>query len=74
MQLFSAEESDSDDDLILPDGPAPGTNGAESDESTGSEDSDDEEDDDIPMPEGPPPPKPLTANSKHTLFHVGMSR
>jgi len=39
--------NDSDDDIVMPDGPPPGQDERE-----------DDSDDDIPMPEGPPPPKP----------------
>jgi hypothetical protein len=51
-------ESDSDDDLVMPEGPAPG----EQSESESSDDSD--ESDDIPMPDGPPPSGPSSRNGK----------
>ncbi|TFK56791.1 hypothetical protein OE88DRAFT_1650255 [Heliocybe sulcata] len=40
------QEGDSDDDIVMPEGPPPGGNGSDVDS-----------DDDIPMPEGPPPLK-----------------
>lgn len=58
-------ESDSDDDLVMPEGPAPG----DESEDESSDDSDDS--DDIPMPEGPPPPK---ADGKWIYEPKGLPR
>ncbi|KAH9858235.1 WW domain binding protein 11-domain-containing protein [Lenzites betulinus] len=44
-EVDSEAEEESDDDIIMPEGPPP-------------EEESDDSDDDIPMPEGPPPPKP----------------
>lgn len=41
------EGSDDDDDIVMPDGPAPYADTSDSDNS----------DTDIPMPPGPPPPR-----------------
>lgn len=42
----ASDEDDTDDDIVMPAGPPPGSN---------VENGDDDSDDDIPMPEGPPP-------------------
>ena len=41
------EGSEGDDDVVMPEGPAPSADMSDSDDS----------DDDIPMPLGPPPPR-----------------
>lgn len=46
LRLISIYAEDTDDDILMPDGPPPGASREEEEEDT---------DDDIPMPEGPPP-------------------
>jgi hypothetical protein len=45
-RLIYIDAEDTDDDILMPDGPPPGASREEEEEDT---------DDDIPMPEGPPP-------------------
>ncbi|KDE07354.1 hypothetical protein MVLG_02396 [Microbotryum lychnidis-dioicae p1A1 Lamole] len=61
------EDEDEDDDIVMPEGPPPG-----------SDDSDEDSDDslgDIPMPPGPPPPKAMTGpNGQQNITRPAIQR